>query len=261
MEPAENRDKVYRALQEALRGDKAKTNILKISELGLVEMTRKRTRENLVQQLCEPCSYCEGRGYVLSAQSVAFKVMREIRKDLPNFCGRQIAIAVNSRVAEMLLGPARKALSELGEELGREIEVRARPGLHQDQFEVTALDEGPPVTIPLRWLEERKPDKDEAEPEPTVPKPEAAAAPVESPSEGSIEIPVESPVESPVELVPHAPEDEEIGDGAEAPLEEAEPEQAESPGEPAVASAQPLDESADSPILPGSPTTPVSEDS
>jgi hypothetical protein len=67
MESARNRDKVYRALQEALRSDKARTNILKISELGLVEMTRKRTRENLVQQLCEPCSFCEGRGYVLSA--------------------------------------------------------------------------------------------------------------------------------------------------------------------------------------------------
>ena len=66
MESAENREKVYRALQEALREDKAKTNILKISELGLVEMTRKRTRESLVQQLCEPCCYCEGRGYVLS---------------------------------------------------------------------------------------------------------------------------------------------------------------------------------------------------
>ena len=71
METAENREKVYRALQEALRHDKAKTNILKISELGLVEMTRKRTRENLVQQLCEPCSYCEGRGYVLSARKAS----------------------------------------------------------------------------------------------------------------------------------------------------------------------------------------------
>ena len=92
MESTENREKVYRALQEALRQDKAKSNILKISELGLVEMTRKRTRENLVQQLCAPCSYCAGRGYVLSRESVANKVLREIRKDLPRFSGRQIAL-------------------------------------------------------------------------------------------------------------------------------------------------------------------------
>jgi ribonuclease G len=152
MESPENREKVYRALQEALRQDKAKTNILKISELGLVEMTRKRTRENLVQQLCTPCSYCAGRGYVLSRESVAGKVLREIRKDLPRFSGRQIALSVNPQVAEVLLGSARKALSALADELGREIEIRARPGQHQEQFEVTALDAGPPVSLSLRWL-------------------------------------------------------------------------------------------------------------
>jgi hypothetical protein len=120
-------------------------------------MTRKRTRENLVQQLCEPCSYCDGRGYVISAESVAYKVLREIRKDLPRFCGRQVAVSVNPRVAEMLLGPARKATQRLSGELGREIEIRARPGLHQEQFEVVALDHGPPVEITLRWLEEQAP--------------------------------------------------------------------------------------------------------
>jgi ribonuclease G len=156
MESAENRDKVYRALQEALRSDKARTNILKISELGLVEMTRKRTRENLVQQLCEPCSFCEGRGYVLSAETVAYKLLREIRKDLPRFGGRQIAVSVSPRVGEMLQGPARRALAALSEQLGREIEVRTRPGLHQEQFEVEALDQGASVSIPVAWLESRE---------------------------------------------------------------------------------------------------------
>jgi ribonuclease G len=152
MEPAENREKVYRALQEALRQDKAKTNILKISELGLVEMTRKRTRENLVQLLCEPCPYCEGRSYVLSRTSVAQKVLREIKKDLPRFCGRRVAIAVSPRVAEVLFGAEREALAELEAELGRQVEVRAVPGMHQEQFELIALDAGPPVEIALTWL-------------------------------------------------------------------------------------------------------------
>ncbi|MEE2678004.1 MAG: Rne/Rng family ribonuclease [Myxococcota bacterium] len=152
METAANRDKVYRALREALRADKSKTNILKISELGLVEMTRKRTRENLVQQLCEPCNYCEGRGYVLSAESVGYKVLREVRKDLLRFCGRRIAVTVHPQVAEMLQGPARRSVAALGEALGREIEICARPGQHQEQFELTALDEGPPVALDLPWL-------------------------------------------------------------------------------------------------------------
>ncbi len=188
MEIAENREKVHRALREALRGDKAKTNILKISELGLVEMTRKRTRENLVQQLCEPCSHCEGRGYVLSAESVAYKVLREIRKDLPRFCGRRIALSVHPGVAEMLLTRARKAVTRLGLELGREIEIRARPGQHQEQFEVVALDPGPPVDLRLSWLREPAPPApalpgQDPGPEPTT----GAAEPPAARAEGDLE--------------------------------------------------------------------------
>ena len=156
MEKAEHRDKVYRALQEAIRSDKARTNILKISELGLVEMTRKRTRESLVQMLCEPCPHCEGRGYILSTETVGYKVLREIRTDLPRFCGRQVAVTVSPRLAEQLLGPLAPALRLLSEELGREIEVRAKPGMHQEQFEIIALDQGPSVEIPLDWLRDPK---------------------------------------------------------------------------------------------------------
>ena len=176
MESSENREKVYRALQEALRQDKAKTNILKISELGLVEMTRKRTRENLVQSVCEPCPYCEGRSYVLSQQSVAYKVLREIRKDLPRFRGRDVAVAVHPRVAEQLLGPERATLAQLERDLGRQIEVRARPGMHQEQFEVAALSEGPPVEFAIPWL---APPRTAAEATPEVPTAETSPATTE----------------------------------------------------------------------------------
>ncbi len=182
METAENREKVYRALQESLRLDKAKTNILKISELGLVEMTRKRTRENLVQQLCEPCPYCEGRSYVLSRASVSQKVLREIRKDLPRFCGRRVAIAVSPRVAELLLGAEREALAELETELGRQIEVRAVPGMHQEHFEVIALDLGPPVGMALSWL-----DTEESTPTPAPAAYLAAAPERDAPDETAVE--------------------------------------------------------------------------
>jgi ribonuclease G len=158
MESAANRDKVYRALGEALRADKARTNILKISELGLVEMTRKRTRENLVQTLCEPCGYCEGRGYILSSESVGFRVLREIRKHLPKLKGRPIAVAVNPRVAEELLAGSKQALAKLSEEIGRDIEIRARPGIHQERFELTVLEQGSPAELELVWLRDRHPD-------------------------------------------------------------------------------------------------------
>ena len=157
MDVEENREKVYRSLRDAIRGDKAKTNILKISELGLVEMTRKRTRENLVQQLCEPCGYCDGRGYVLSRESVTFKVLRDIRRDLAHFCGRRVAVHVHPRVAELLLGGMREVLRELEVDLGRSIEIEAHANMHQEQCEVVALEEGPPVVLEVPWLSDPTP--------------------------------------------------------------------------------------------------------
>ncbi|HEU4428725.1 MAG TPA: Rne/Rng family ribonuclease [Myxococcota bacterium] len=163
MESAENREKVYRALQQELRQDKAKTNILKISELGLVEMTRKRTRENLVQMLCEPCAYCEGKGYVLTPESVAHKVLREIKKDLPRFGGRRVIVTVHRSVAEQLMTHERVSLQALERELGREIEIRARVELHQEQFEIASAGEGEPVSLPLPWLADRKSERQQKE--------------------------------------------------------------------------------------------------
>jgi len=165
METQDNREKVYRALQEALRQDKAKTNILKISELGLVEMTRKRTRESLVQTLCEPCPYCEGKSYVLSEASVAFKVLREIRKAVPRFAGHRIEVTVQRRVAEQLFGPGQASLRALEAELGREVEVRVRPDIHQEQFEIRADGEGGRVALGLPWLEGRPVAEPAEEPE------------------------------------------------------------------------------------------------
>ncbi len=233
MESAENREKTFRALQDAVRQDKAKTNILKISELGLVEMTRKRTRENLVQVLCEPCSYCEGKGYVLSGDSMAQKVLREIKKDLPRFCGRQIAVTVNRRVAERLLGPEKESLEALEQELGREIEIRSRGGMHQEQFEITALDQGAAVSLDLPWLSERADEtpgpasEEEAVEAPVLlSDPPAEAAPDEGPANGS-------------EAAGEAPES--VSEPAEGTREEPEP---------TLAAASPsLDDPAKSPII------------
>ena len=153
MEKPENREKVSARSRRRCAQDKAQTNILQISELGLVEMTRKRTRESLVQTLCEPCPYCEGKSYVLSEESVAFKVLREIRKAVPHFAGHRIEVTVQRRVAEQLLGPGQASLRALEAELGREIEIRVRPDIHQEQFEIRAEGEGGPVTLELPWLQ------------------------------------------------------------------------------------------------------------
>jgi ribonuclease G len=224
MEPAENREKVYRALQDALRADKAKTNILKISELGLVEMTRKRTRESLVQTLCEPCAYCEGKGYVLSEESVAYKVLREVRRAAPRFAGRHIEATVQREVAEQLLGPARDSLRALEEEIGREIAIRARPDLHQEQFEIRSQGEGGRVTLDLAWLRPAETERPAAGARPALGGDGAARPEAEGEPEASGEdedVPAGSPPE-----------------GIEAPS--------------LVAGPQPVDAEGEFPILPGS---------
>jgi ribonuclease G len=227
MESAENREKTFRALQDAIRQDKAKTNILKISELGLVEMTRKRTRENLVQMLCEPCSYCEGKGYVLSEDSVAQKVLRGIKKDLPRFCGRRIAVSVNRRVAEQLLGPEKETLEALESELGREIEIRARVEMHQEQFEICALEEGDAVLLDLPWLSRK------AEKEPPQADAKEAEETQAAPAEEKAAEPAEEKAAEPAEEKAAEPAEEKTGEqaGDETPIAE-ENAAAEAPPEP-----------------------------
>lgn len=194
MEPYANRDKVYRALVDALRGDKAKTNVLEISELGLIEMTRKRTRENLVQTLCEPCPYCDGRSFILSCESVAYKTLREIRYRLPRFSGRQIAVTVNPHVAGTLLSTEQANLDVLREELGNDIEIRAKRGMHQSQLEIMALDDGPPLKMDIPWLSEERPKPAEK------PAPAKGKRPPRKPKEETSE------AENPVESAPEASE-------------------------------------------------------
>ena len=91
-----NRDKVYKALAEALKHDKAKTSILRISELGLIEMTRKRTRESLGRQLYEPCFYCDGTGHTQSKLTIAYEIVRQIRRERDQLPGYNIIIEMHT---------------------------------------------------------------------------------------------------------------------------------------------------------------------
>jgi len=136
MEKEVNRDKVYGALDEALKSDKSKTNILKISELGLVEMTRKRVRESLGRMMCEPCPYCEGRGYVKSKISVCHEIFRELRREMIDLRGTKVMLTVHPQVADLLYDEERRGLEELEKNFKKRITVRAKPGFHQEQFEV-----------------------------------------------------------------------------------------------------------------------------
>jgi ribonuclease G len=138
MEVAANREKVYRALVDALREDKAKVNLLKISELGLIEMTRKRTRENLVQQLCDPCPNCEGTGYVQSALTVSQRILRELPRSTTYLSSETLIIHGHPDVVGVLRGEEAESLEQVAARLQRKVEVRSNPSFHCEQFEITA---------------------------------------------------------------------------------------------------------------------------
>ena len=145
MESAGNREKVYRALSEALREDKAKVNILKISELGLVEMTRKRTRESLEQQLCKPCTTCEGKGYLQSAQTISNRIFRDLPKAATYLHGATLRIQAHESVTQILLGVAVEGLEKIRARIGRDIIVEAMPAYHPEQYQI--VSEGPRVEL------------------------------------------------------------------------------------------------------------------
>ncbi|HWP35017.1 MAG TPA: Rne/Rng family ribonuclease, partial [Thermodesulfobacteriota bacterium] len=136
MERHADREKVYRALEEELRRDKARTNILKISELGLVQMTRKRTRESLLRLLTEPCGYCEGRGTLKSKTTLCNDIFREIQRTAPHITGSRIVVRCHPAIAEMLVDEERGGLEWLERRLGKTITVQARKHFHQEQYEV-----------------------------------------------------------------------------------------------------------------------------
>jgi ribonuclease G len=118
MESAEHRKSVLAALTDALKSDKARANIVGLSELGLVEMTRQRTRESLTQRLCEPCPTCSQRGYVKAVASTAYEVLRRIRREATlNAPVRQVSVTLHPQVAAFLAEYEPAAIRELEHEL------------------------------------------------------------------------------------------------------------------------------------------------
>lgn len=137
MDRKANREKVYRTLEDALADDKAKTNVLQISELGLVEMTRKRTRENLVRQLCEPCAHCEGKGYHRSRRTIAYTILRKLVNEIDHKKShKNIEIVCHPGVSEILKNEEFELLVEMENRSGRRIVVREQTTLHIEHYQI-----------------------------------------------------------------------------------------------------------------------------
>src|SRR5438552_13002528 len=126
MDRPHNRDKVTRAFNDYLRKDRAKAAVTRISELGLIEMTRKRTRESLLHNLTEPCTACEGKGYTKSRRTVCYELFRELRRQGDLVEGDTVLVEVHPEVAQVLAATDRAFLEEMEKRLQKRIMIKAR---------------------------------------------------------------------------------------------------------------------------------------
>jgi ribonuclease G len=138
MEREENKQRVYRALEEALKKDRARPSILKISELGLVEMTRKRTRDTMVRALCESCVHCEGKGFVKSKQTVGYEILREIERVAVERDVGKVLIQAHPDVIDVLAIDERDTLDQIERRYRKQVYLQAVPDFHGEQFEVVS---------------------------------------------------------------------------------------------------------------------------
>jgi ribonuclease G len=136
MEKSGNREKVRRTLEDLLVKDKAKTTLNRISDLGLIEMTRKRTRESLGRLLNEPCFYCDGTGQLQSKETIAYEILREIRRKKNDLAGYTVVINAHPAVADVLNGQEREAVAETESKVQRKITVVPRREYHIEQFDL-----------------------------------------------------------------------------------------------------------------------------
>lgn len=136
MEIQEDRDKVLSALIEALKKDKARCNVIKISELGLVEMTRQRTRESLERQLCEPCFYCDGKGTLKSKQTVAYEIFRLLEQRAKALSEPAVIVHAHPEVVDLIYSDEASTLAAVEAACGKQIVVRPRGSFHQEQYDI-----------------------------------------------------------------------------------------------------------------------------
>lgn len=136
MDNLEHRESVLKELRSALAKDRTRITISSFSQLGLVEMTRKRTRESLSNQLCEPCPTCQSRGSVLTARSVCYEILREVLRESRQFNPKEFRILASQDVVDLFLEEESQHLAQTGDFIGKPISLEVDSHYSQEQYDI-----------------------------------------------------------------------------------------------------------------------------
>ncbi|MCB1910050.1 MAG: ribonuclease G [Rhodocyclaceae bacterium] len=139
MESQEHRDSVLDELKRTLARDHTKMSVSGFTQLGLVEMTRKRTRESLAHLLCEPCPTCEGRGEVKTARTVCYEILRELLREARQFNAREFRVLAAPDVIDLFLDEESQALAMLSEFIDRTVSLHPEASYTQEQYDIVLL--------------------------------------------------------------------------------------------------------------------------
>ena len=136
MSDEEHKRQVLRMLEKGQQSDRVKCNITQISELGLVEMTRKRTYGSLLKIMCEPCEVCDGRGFIKSTESVCLEIFKQIQKKAAELKGKECLIMASQSVVDRLIDEQADNVRELGAAIGTSVAYQVEPGYTQEQYDI-----------------------------------------------------------------------------------------------------------------------------
>ncbi|MCP4670356.1 MAG: Rne/Rng family ribonuclease [Desulfobacula sp.] len=136
MKKEQHRNKVMAQMNEAMKKDKSQTNVLPLTELGLIQMTRKRIRRNLTRTLCKPCFYCSGDGHLLSGKSICHKIYRDLVSEAGDIMGNRFTVKVHPEIAQLLHGREKHLISSLEKQFSMPIAIYPEPHYHIEEYHI-----------------------------------------------------------------------------------------------------------------------------
>ena len=139
MDTEEHRNAVLNEFRKALARDRTRMTINGFTQLGLVEMTRKRTRESLAHVLCEPCPVCQGRGELKTAQTVCYQILRELMREARQFEAKEFRILASQQVIDMFLDEESQSLAILSDDIGKPVSLQVENQYNQEQFDIVLM--------------------------------------------------------------------------------------------------------------------------